>query len=188
MSVRRQHRAGDQTEIGERGVTLSGGQKQRISLARVVYSNPDVALFDDPLSALDAGTSRMVFDRLFQRRGDENRLLAKTAVVLVTHASHFLNRVNRVMVVVEGKVPFCGTWKELSEAKTREMDDKNRIAIESIVNAVQENGENANNKGGKSMKSDFNHSALENTEVDAFRKVMLHNADTLTEALMSLVT
>jgi len=46
----------DLTLIGERGVTLSGGQKQRVSLARVAYSNPHVALLDDPLSALDADT------------------------------------------------------------------------------------------------------------------------------------
>ena len=46
--------AGDQTEMGERGINLSGGQKQRISIARAVYADADVYLFDDPLSALDA--------------------------------------------------------------------------------------------------------------------------------------
>ncbi|KAF5206945.1 Multidrug resistance ABC transporter ATP-binding/permease protein BmrA [Thalictrum thalictroides] len=45
---------GDLTEIGERGVNISGGQKQRVSMARAVYSNSDVYIFDDPLSALDA--------------------------------------------------------------------------------------------------------------------------------------
>lgn len=44
----------DETEIGERGANLSGGQRQRISLARAVYSNADVILLDDPLSAVDA--------------------------------------------------------------------------------------------------------------------------------------
>ncbi len=43
--------ARDKTEIGEKGINLSGGQKQRISLARAVYSNADVFLLDDPLSA-----------------------------------------------------------------------------------------------------------------------------------------
>jgi len=43
--------AGDLTEIGERGVTCSGGQKARISVARCVYANPDICLFDDVLSA-----------------------------------------------------------------------------------------------------------------------------------------
>ena len=48
---------GDRTELGERGVNVSGGQKQRISMARAVYSDADVYLFDDPLSALDAKVS-----------------------------------------------------------------------------------------------------------------------------------
>ncbi len=43
---------GDLTEIGERGVNLSGGQKARICLARACYSNADVFLLDDPLSAV----------------------------------------------------------------------------------------------------------------------------------------
>ena len=49
------------TEIGERGVNISGGQKQRVSMARAVYSNSDVYIFDDPLSALDAHVARQVF-------------------------------------------------------------------------------------------------------------------------------
>ncbi|KAI7743910.1 hypothetical protein M8C21_032021, partial [Ambrosia artemisiifolia] len=49
---------GDLTEIGERGVNISGGQKQRVSMARAVYSNSDVYVFDDPLSALDAHVGR----------------------------------------------------------------------------------------------------------------------------------
>lgn len=42
------------TEIGEKGINLSGGQKQRISIARAVYSDSDIYLIDDALSALDA--------------------------------------------------------------------------------------------------------------------------------------
>jgi ABC-type multidrug transport system fused ATPase/permease subunit len=51
----------DLTEIGERGVNISGGQKQRVSMARAVYSNSDVYIFDDPLSALDAHVAHQVF-------------------------------------------------------------------------------------------------------------------------------
>ncbi|PCH35072.1 nucleoside triphosphate hydrolase protein, partial [Wolfiporia cocos MD-104 SS10] len=45
--------AGDQTEVGEKGLTLSGGQKARITLARAVYSSAEILLFDDVLAALD---------------------------------------------------------------------------------------------------------------------------------------
>eukprot|EP00884_Botryococcus_braunii_P007520 jgi/Botrbrau1/1676/Bobra.116_2s0020.1 len=57
-----QFAAGDLTELGERGVNVSGGQKQRISIARAVYSNSDVILLDDPLSALDAKVIRLVHE------------------------------------------------------------------------------------------------------------------------------
>ena len=54
---------GDLTLVGERGVTLSGGQKARVNLARAIYSNADVYLLDDPLSAVDTGVTRHLFER-----------------------------------------------------------------------------------------------------------------------------
>lgn len=50
------------TEIGEQGINLSGGQKQRLSLARALYSDADLFLLDDPLSALDA---EVMYSNLF---------------------------------------------------------------------------------------------------------------------------
>ena len=45
------------------GINLSGGQKARISLARALYNDPDIYLFDDPLSAVDANVGRYIFDK-----------------------------------------------------------------------------------------------------------------------------
>ncbi|KAK2533376.1 Abcc1 [Columba guinea] len=60
---------GDKTEIGEKGVNLSGGQKQRVSLARAVYCNADVYLFDDPLSAVDAHVGKHIFEKVIGPKG-----------------------------------------------------------------------------------------------------------------------
>jgi len=54
---------GAYSEIGERGITLSGGQKARISLARAVYSDADIYLLDDPLSAVDPDVASMIFNK-----------------------------------------------------------------------------------------------------------------------------
>ena len=60
---------GDLTEIGERGINMSGGQKQRIQIARALYQDADIFLFDDPFSAVDARTglhlSKVCFDICF---------------------------------------------------------------------------------------------------------------------------
>lgn len=58
--------AGEQTEIGEKGINLSGGQKQRVSLARAAYLGSDVYVMDDPLSAVDVHVGKHIFDHLIQ--------------------------------------------------------------------------------------------------------------------------
>ncbi|CAL5411680.1 unnamed protein product [Camellia sinensis] len=99
---------GDLTEIGERGVNISGGQKQRVSMARAVYSNSDVYIFDDPLSALDAHVGRQVFEKCIKEE-----LRGKTRV-LVTNQLHFLSQVDRIILVHEGMVKEEGTFEYLS--------------------------------------------------------------------------
>mmetsp|Transcript_13592 Transcript_13592/g.25525 ORF Transcript_13592/g.25525 Transcript_13592/m.25525 type:complete len:1381 (-) Transcript_13592:42-4184(-) len=129
----------DLTEIGERGVTLSGGQKARISIARCVYAQPTVALFDDVLSALDAATGKFIFDRLFDSSEGKETLLSESAVILVTHAAHFLSRVDKIMVLVKGKSVFTGTWSSLLTAKS--IDVGANEVLKSLCSSVQETGD-----------------------------------------------
>jgi ABC-type multidrug transport system fused ATPase/permease subunit len=98
---------GDLTEIGERGVNISGGQKQRVSIARAVYSEADVYLFDDPLSALDAHVAKQVFDSCLK---DE---LQKKTRVLVTNQLHFLSSVDKIILIHQGKIEEQGSYEEL---------------------------------------------------------------------------
>lgn len=60
---------GDQIEIGEKGINLSGGQKQRVSLARAAYSDADIYLLDDPLSAVDAHVGKQIFELVIGPNG-----------------------------------------------------------------------------------------------------------------------
>lgn len=75
---------GDETEIGERGVNLSGGQKARVGLARVAYSEADLVLLDDPLSAVDPAVGRHIFQKCI--RG----ILVGRSILLVTHQLQYL--------------------------------------------------------------------------------------------------
>ncbi|XP_054077791.1 ATP-binding cassette sub-family C member 3 isoform X1 [Rissa tridactyla] len=100
---------GDQTEIGEKGINLSGGQRQRVSLARAVYSNSDIYLLDDPLSAVDSHVAKHIFDKVI---GPDGVLKGKTRI-LVTHGISFLPQVDRIVVLVDGKISEMGSYQDL---------------------------------------------------------------------------
>ncbi|KAJ2525067.1 ABC transporter C member 13 [Coemansia sp. RSA 2049] len=71
---------GDKTMIGERGINISGGQRARLALARTVYSEADIYVFDDPLSAVDAHVKRHILDNVIM---DSGLLGGKIRVVAV---------------------------------------------------------------------------------------------------------
>ncbi|XP_070185918.1 multidrug resistance-associated protein 1-like isoform X2 [Littorina saxatilis] len=101
--------AGDETEIGEKGINLSGGQKQRVSLARATYHDADVYLLDDPLSAVDSHVGKHIFDNVI---GPDGILKGKTRV-LVTHGIGFLPKVDNIVVLKDGQISEVGSFTEL---------------------------------------------------------------------------
>ncbi|EKM60769.1 uncharacterized protein PHACADRAFT_246884 [Phanerochaete carnosa HHB-10118-sp] len=98
--------AGDQTEVGEKGLTLSGGQKARITLARAVYSKAEILLLDDVLAALDVHTSKWVVEKCFM--GD---LIRGRTVLLVTHNVHITRPIADYVVSLgtDGRIKSQGT-------------------------------------------------------------------------------
>ncbi|XP_022898991.1 ABC transporter C family member 2-like isoform X2 [Olea europaea var. sylvestris] len=126
----------DLTEIGERGVNISGGQKQRVSIARAVYSDSDVYIFDDPLSALDAHVGQQVFNNCIREE-----LQGKTRV-LVTNQLHFLPQVDRIILVSEGMVKEEGTFEELSKNGTLFKDLMENMG--KMEDHIHENGDGKN--------------------------------------------
>lgn len=100
---------GDLTEIGEKGINLSGGQKQRVNIARALYLDPEIVIFDDPLSAVDAHVGKSLFQDAIvgalRNRG--------VTVILVTHAIHFLSQVDYIYTLNNGVVTESGTYEEL---------------------------------------------------------------------------
>uniref|UniRef100_A0A671TJZ5 ATP binding cassette subfamily C member 12 n=1 Tax=Sparus aurata TaxID=8175 RepID=A0A671TJZ5_SPAAU len=104
---------GDQTEIGERGLNLSGGQKQRISLARAVYSNKDIFLLDDPLSAVDAHVGKHIFEECIKKE------LHGKSIILVTHQLQYLEFCDDILVLEDGEVLESGDHQALMKASGR---------------------------------------------------------------------
>lgn len=98
---------GDQTEIGERGITVSGGQKQRLNIARAIYFNAELVLMDDPLSAVDAHVGRHIMDKAICG------LLKDRCRILATHQLHVLNRCDRIVVMDEGRIDAVDTFDNL---------------------------------------------------------------------------
>lgn len=117
---------GDLTMIGDKGLNLSGGQKARIALARAVYSNRDLYLLDDPLSAVDASVSHKLFKKCIKG------VLKYKTVVLVTHQLHVLPYADKILVLNSGRQVFFGSYDEMQ---------KNPISQEYIgyISSTEEN-------------------------------------------------
>lgn len=115
---------GDQTMVGEKGVTLSGGQKARVNLARAIYKLSDIYLLDDPLSAVDAHVSKHIFNECILK------YLKLKCVILVTHQIQFTKNIENVVFLDAGHVISQGKHNEfIYTTKPRENSESEDISF-----------------------------------------------------------
>lgn len=135
---------GDQTEIGERGITVSGGQKQRLNIARAIYFNAELVLMDDPLSAVDAHVGRHIMDKAICG------LLKDRCRILATHQLHVLSRCDRIVVMDKGRIHAVDTFDNLmrdDEVFQRLMSTSRQEDSEEKTEAGDESADEAKEKG-----------------------------------------
>ncbi|KZT60612.1 multidrug resistance-associated ABC transporter [Calocera cornea HHB12733] len=130
--------AGDQTEVGEKGLTLSGGQKARITLARAIYSSAQTIILDDVLSALDVHTSRWIVNRCLQ--GD---LTAGRTIIIATHAVDLVSPLASRIIQISrrGDVSSFAKTPEVHTLETTD-DSSSPVTSQAAVTA-QKNGDPA---------------------------------------------
>ncbi len=97
---------GYDAKVGERGVKLSGGQRQRIAIARVILKNAPILLLDEATSALDSEVEAAIQEQL------ESLMHGKT-VVAIAHRLSTIAKMDRLIVLQDGKISEHGTHDEL---------------------------------------------------------------------------
>ncbi|MBB1472241.1 ABC transporter ATP-binding protein [Luteimonas sp. MC1782] len=102
------HRQGYDAKVGERGVQLSGGQRQRIGIARALYKQADVLVFDEASSALDTGTEAAVMEAVGQ-------LGPELTVIIIAHRVQTLRVCDLVLRLDEGRVVSAGSYEDVIE-------------------------------------------------------------------------
>ncbi|PON94081.1 ATP-binding cassette containing protein [Trema orientale] len=142
---------GDQTVIGERGINLSGGQKQRIQIARALYHDADIYLFDDPFSAVDAHTGSHLFKECLLG------LLSSKTIIYITHQVEFLPSADLILVMKDGRITQAGKYNDILNSGTDFMElvgaHKEALSTLDSIEAVQDEKESISENDGKSSSS-----------------------------------
>ncbi|CAL5989372.1 Xenobiotic-transporting_ATPase / Multidrug resistance-associated protein [Hexamita inflata] len=164
--------AGDQTEVGGKGVTLSGGQKARLSLARAIYSDASIYLLDDPLSAVDAHVGNTIWNDVIlgylKSRG--------ATVIIASHQTQYFNDCDKIIQITDGEIVNYDTVQNLmkdnikiigitGESSTQQTQTATQVINESITKVIEKDS----NKEKQAQKSE-QLSASGNVKLTVYKK------------------
>jgi ATP-binding cassette, subfamily B, bacterial PglK len=99
---------GIHTKVGERGVQLSGGQRQRIGIARALYHEAEVLVFDEATSSLDGITEKMIMEAVHNFSGQKT-------IIMIAHRLKTVQKCDQIFFIDKGQVVDQGTYQELIE-------------------------------------------------------------------------
>ncbi|MCQ2299291.1 MAG: ABC transporter ATP-binding protein/permease [Bacteroidales bacterium] len=103
---------GYDTNIGDGGGRLSGGQRQRLSIARAIFSNPEILILDEATSALDTESEHQVQEAL-------NNVMQGRTTLVVAHRLSTIAHADEILVIEKGRIVEHGTHQQLTEKKGR---------------------------------------------------------------------
>ena len=169
---------GDSTEIGENGINISGGQKSRISLARGLYADKDIYIFDEPTSAIDARVALSII-----KKGLSGFLNGKTRI-LVTQTIEYAAFAERVLYMKDGVIIWEGSFEELQSqpfVKHYNLKDVNGVNVNKKRKQVR--GNVLGDYGGDSSNFFVNTNVNDNDELLLLRNSVGSNDDIINSSL-----
>jgi ATP-binding cassette subfamily C protein len=105
--------------VGERGVKLSGGQRQRLGIARALFSNPSIIVFDEATSSLDPITEKAVTEAIYTKRGE-------VTLIVIAHRLSTVRNADVVLLLDNGEAIASGTFDDV-RAKAPKFDEQAKL-------------------------------------------------------------
>jgi len=100
--------AGLETVVGDRGIRLSGGQRQRVGIARALYNDPEILVFDEATSSLDSVTESEIGKAIESLGGQKT-------IIIIAHRFTTVMKCDKIYLMDKGRIVESGTYGELLE-------------------------------------------------------------------------